>query len=631
MSTPTRPLTQEKDAITELLAVDGSLLLRVRKNAIQRLRRLIYEGVRAIPQQPGLEIGGLCVASKPVAWGLTETVIDFVPVEIQYQYGPRFRACPADRAVFEDAMAQQQTDGESRVVGCFRSHLAVDLQIRTEDRWLMNTVLGERGGFLMLVQPMFDEVCVFSFGPGGTPLDTLPVGRFSLRDGGPEVEKSKRTELPGPAPDPSFASRKAESYPVVSGPLASDQAASTRLASVIAASPGGITVVPGSIRNPEALPAESPIRPETPREARKNVWLVPLAVLFLVLAIFFFVARTPSAASQTGLAISNKGSTVEITWNIASPVVKRATRATLFTSDDLRSSQVNLTAAQVHAGHYEYPRAAGDVFCEVTFYQPNNTFVGETKTIRLKASNGATPASQVLPQQPSPVSLNASASKPAPGGHAAFLADGLPSKPVPDNHTRSAADGLLSKPTPDNQADSAADTDPDSGETFVVKSARVPFVPPPSKEVVRGPVIARPPEVQGNSAPVGAALPPVVMALKPPPPPVTPPVTPPARAAAPVAQSVTFTAAVPLKRVPPVIPSGARALLHEPVVVTVVVDVDGRGKVTAARLSGDNKGVRQLLAPNCVQAARLWQFEPALRNGVPVASQTELSFRFSSP
>ncbi len=218
MSTPTRPLTQEKDAITELLAVDGSLLLRVRKNAIQRLRRLIYEGVRAIPQQPGLEIGGLCVASKPVAWGLTETVIDFVPVEIQYQYGPRFRACPADRAIFEDAMAQQQTDGESRVVGCFRSHLAVDLQIRTEDRWLMNTVLGERGGFFMLIQPMFDEVCVFSFGPGGTPLDTLPVGRFSLRDGGPEVEKSKRTELPGTAPESLICVTQSPHHtPVVSG------------------------------------------------------------------------------------------------------------------------------------------------------------------------------------------------------------------------------------------------------------------------------------------------------------------------------------------------------------------------------------------------------------------------------
>ena len=100
---------------------------------------------------------------------------------------------------------------------------------------------------------------------------------------------------------------------------------------------------------------------------------------------------------------------------------------------------------------------------------------------------------------------------------------------------------------------------------------------------------------------------------------------------APVTQSVTFTAAVPLKRVAPVVPPGARSLLREPVVVTVVVDVDAHGKVTAARSSGVNTGLRQLLAPSSVQAAKQWQFEPALRNGVPVASQTELSFRYANP
>lgn len=250
MSTPIQPLTYEKDAVTELLAIDGSLLLRIRRDAIQRLRRLIYEGVRAIPQQPGLEFGGLCVASKPVSWGLTETVIDFVPVEIQYQYGPRFRACPADGPIFKEALAEQQRDGESRVVGCFRSHLAADLQIRKEDRWLMNLLLGERGGFLMLVQPMFDEVSVFSFGAGGTPLDTLPITRFSLRDGGPE-EKPKRPELPSTAADPPFASIKA-----ASGALAINRAPA-----VLAGSGNGNPAVPGMFLIRRRLRREAKLRP----------------------------------------------------------------------------------------------------------------------------------------------------------------------------------------------------------------------------------------------------------------------------------------------------------------------------------------------------------------------------------
>jgi len=587
MSTPIHPLSPERDAVKELLTPNGSLLLGIRKDAIRRLRRLIYEGVRAIPQQPGLEFGGLCVASKHALWGSTDTVIDFVPVEIQYQYGPRFRACPADRAIFEEAVAKQQADGGSRVVGYFRSHLATDLQIRKEDRWLMN-LLGERGGFFMLIQPTFDEVSVFSFGVGGTPLDTLPLARFSLRDGGPEVEKPKRIELPlAAANPPSVSTSKAASGKGASSPLASKAASSA------AASRKGIAAVPGGIRSPASRPTETAITPKTPSDSTKNIWLVSLALLSVALVIFIAMGRTPSTPSLTGLAISSKGSAVEITWNVSSPVVKRAIRGTLFTTDDLNSSQVNLTAAQVHQGRYEYPHATGDLFCEITFYQPNHTFVGETTTIRLKAA-----------------------------------ADSRPTSPGPGQESAPAsADALPPKPAPDYDADFAAESDPDSGETFVVKNDRAPFVPPPTNEVVRGPVIARPPEVQGSPAPVNAALPPVLLALKPP----APAVTPPARTAAPVTQPVTFTAAVPLKRVAPVIPPGARSRLHEPIVVTVVVDVNAQGKVIAARSSGDNTGIRKLLVPNSVQAAKLWQFEPALRNGVPVASQTELSFRFATP
>jgi hypothetical protein len=587
MSIPTHPLPRETDAVKELLTPDGSFLLGIRKDAIRRLRRLIYEGVRAIPQQPGLEFGGLCVASKTVAPGSTETVLDFVPVEIQYQYGPRFRACAADRPIFEKAMAKQQAETDSRVVGCFRSHLAVDLQIRREDRWLMNVLLGERGGFLMLIQPMFDEVSVFSFGAAGTPLDTLPVARFSLRDGGPEMEKSKRNELPAAAANPPSASSRAASNKTASNPAASSPAASSpitsnKAASIVAEPRKGITAVPGSLRSPVSRSAETAIRPRALSESTKNIWLASLALISLALAIFVAVARTPSTVASTGLAISNKGSTVE-----------RAIRGALFTTDDLNSSQVNLTAAQVHQGHYEYPHATGDLFCEITFYQPNHTFVGETKTIRLKAAADSGPTTPGTHQQSTPAS----------------------------------ADALPPKPAADYDAGSARESDPDSEETFVVKNDRAPFVPPPATERVRGPVIAKPPEVQGNPAPITAALPPVLLALKPP----SPPVTPPARTAPPAPPSVSFSVPVPLKRVAPVIPSRARSVLREPVVVTVVVDVDAHGKVTAARASGDNTGIRRLLAPNSEQAAKQWRFEPALRNGVAVASQTELSFRFMNP
>jgi periplasmic protein TonB len=561
MSTPTSPF-QEKDEARELLTPEGRFLVGIRKDAIRSLRRLTYEGFHTIPQKPRLEFGGLCVASKPVASVSLDTIVDFVPVKIQYQYGPRFRPCPADRAVFEEA-AKQQVEGGSRIVGCFRSHLADDLQIRQEDQWLMNVLFGERGGFLMLVQPTLHEVSLFRFGADGAALDTLPVARFSLRDDGPEGEKPSPRLEPGEPASMADAPRE------------------------------GIAAIPAGVPRPTPPPAASAIAAKTPPNSTKNIWLVSLGLVSLALAIFTVVLHAPSPATETGLAISSKGNTVEITWNVSSPAVKRALRGTLFATDHLNSSRVNLTAAQVHAGHYEYPHAVGDVFCEITLYESDHTFVGETKTIRLNAAAGAGPTSPAPRQQPAPASAGA----------------------------------LQLKPQPDYDPAAAADSDPDSGETFVVKNSRAPFVPPPATERVRGPVIAKPPEVQSNPAPITTALPPVLMALKPP----EPTVTPPARTAPAVIPSVTFTAPVPVKRVSPVVPSGVRPLLREPAVVTVVVEVDAEGKVTAARSSGDNTGIRQLLVPSAVQAAKLWQFEPALRNGVPVASQTEVSFRFANP
>ncbi len=270
--------------------------------------------------------------------------------------------------------------------------------------------------------------------------------------------------------------------------------------------------------------------------------------------------------------------------------------------------------------------------------------MGETKTLRLKAGNVPAPASPAPGEQPGPALVSPFPPKPAPNSHTDSLAkallpkpaannhtdlvaEALPPKPTPDIHTDPVVKALPSKPAPDIHAGSTADSDSDSGETFVIKNDRVPFVPPPANERVPGPAIAKPPDVDTAPAPITTALPAVTMPLKPP----AAPVTPPPRTAAPVPQPVTFAAPVPVKRVPPVVPPAARSLLHDPVVVTVVVDIDAHGKVTAARLSGVNKGLQQLLAPNSVQAAKSWRFEPALRNGVPVASQTELSFRFTKP
>jgi hypothetical protein len=134
--------------------------------------------------------------------------------------------------------------------------------------------------------------------------------------------------------------------------------------------------------------------------------MVFLALLCGVLAVFVVIGRRIPPAVKVGpttpeLSITRKGTAVEVRWNPSSPAVKRAVRGSLFTTDDANSAHVNLTAAQVHEGRYEFQQVTGYLFCELTFFQSDNTFVGEIKTMRLNAA--AEPTGPAQPEKMTPV------------------------------------------------------------------------------------------------------------------------------------------------------------------------------------------------------------------------------------
>jgi serine/threonine protein kinase len=95
------------------------------------------------------------------------------------------------------------------------------------------------------------------------------------------------------------------------------------------------------------------------------------------------------------------------------------------------------------------------------------------------------------------------------------------------------------------------------------------------------------------------------------------------------APKVEFSAAVPIKHVDPVIPEIARPLMREPILLKVEVDVNTEGRVTAARAIGANTSLTRLLSASAAEAAKLWRFQPAKRDGVNTASETVLVFQFA--
>jgi outer membrane biosynthesis protein TonB len=60
-----------------------------------------------------------------------------------------------------------------------------------------------------------------------------------------------------------------------------------------------------------------------------------------------------------------------------------------------------------------------------------------------------------------------------------------------------------------------------------------------------------------------------------------------------------------------------------------MVQLDPLGQVTSARLL-EAEDAPKLVVPYALQAARLWTFEPARRNGTPVESETVILFRFGA-
>jgi len=92
--------------------------------------------------------------------------------------------------------------------------------------------------------------------------------------------------------------------------------------------------------------------------------------------------------------------------------------------------------------------------------------------------------------------------------------------------------------------------------------------------------------------------------------------------------TISFIAAVPVRKARPALPPNLHAVVENVVSVDVKVVIDATGKVVSATPTEAHMPAQKMLAPQAVQAALLWRFEPARRNGQPVSSESVLKFDF---
>ena len=335
---------------------EGGLRLRIQGEALRRLEFHVRQGLNAIPRG-GLEIGGLVVGTLPADDESTLTVTNFVPVEIDYRFGPRYRPAIEQQPLFAEALLNVHKL-DAQVIGCFRSHLGGPADVRGEDRRLLEVLLPGGSCCLFLVQAALFERSLACCYLRGADRELHLVHQFHVVPPG-------TGSLPKTV---GFASHEpAPSLPVT----------------------------------------ETPAHIATPNNARRpNRWWL-ITGLAATLAFAAVVADRPRApvkpapvadVALLGLAVSHQGARVELRWDTASRAVRGATSGSLSIKDGKAGDRVELSPAQLQAGRYEYKPTQSDLTFVMILYQRDNSFVGQSQSLHVDVPAAALP---VVPEPPS--------------------------------------------------------------------------------------------------------------------------------------------------------------------------------------------------------------------------------------
>jgi hypothetical protein len=296
--------------------------------------------------------------------------------------------------------------------------------------------------------------------------------------------------------------------------------------------------------------------------------------------------------SDLHLELHPSGSALTVQWNPASPPVAKGFSGMLTVQDGGRQLQIPLDRQQLETGHTIYYPESGWVEVRLEVNQEGNHFTGQTVA----------------------------------------MATGLPKQQLPDTPVNANALGTSSAATPVTVEDSIAKSKSTGAPGKNGRQTQKTSEKPPLRRY-RGPVASRLIDPLGPlpSAPQILLATPAPTALQPTLPPNRPPSAPQADVSD-VSESagptIRYETAVPIRKVRPSIPEELHSILPESTSISIRVEIDAAGRVVSATPSGTLTPTQKLLAPQAVQAARLWRFQPARKNGEAVESESILKFDF---
>lgn len=344
-------------------------------------------------------------------------------------------------------------------------------------------------------------------------------------------------------------------------------------------------------------------------------------VLILVLAAaggyYFFVrqrgpAAGPAQLAETslGLKVENSAGQLLLSWNRNAPIVVAASRATLTINDGDHKEDVDLDLATLRTGSIVYSPISNDVMFRLEAFDQKT---GKSQADQVRRLTGR-PSPSVVATNNTPAPVEA-AKAPANQKQQTAPAQPAPAAPAPE------------PPAPQVVASQAVTAKPVAADTLGARLRRA-----EPAEISAAPALDSQPSTIAENVPnVPTANP-----IAPPPPSPARQVQPPPAAAtqrsnpapapAPVAaakQGGQAQEAKVIKAFPAAYPTIAKTS-HITGIVRVHAVIGKNGKVKkATAMSGP-----QVLRPAAVESVMRWIYSPAILDGEPVDTETQVDVRF---
>jgi hypothetical protein len=290
-------------------------------------------------------------------------------------------------------------------------------------------------------------------------------------------------------------------------------------------------------------------------------------------------SQPSSSVSLIALHAKRQNGDLELTWNRESALIATATSGVISIQDGESKAkrQIALDSTQVRGGSLLYSPTSDQILMQLTVTTPADTV---TESVMV-----------ILPKVGSPQTYPLPASKPS--------------------------------------ATSMAPPQPPLDSTPLARASK-PFTEPSEAKGATAPA----PQILTDSPPLklnldlSAAVAPNLVSQIPVPLPPTPVMPSPQPASQPLAPIIiSYRPAVAITKAAPMSPPELQTLALTRKVIEVKVTIDKTGKVSKAE-AVPQKNVSQFLVNSAVKAARLWKFQPALRDNEPISSESVLQFVF---